>query len=37
MTDNLATIFETEMNSILGHLPNMKTVDAALKNTLALD
>ena len=37
MTDNLATIFETEMNSILGHLPNMKTVDAALKHTLALD
>jgi mRNA interferase MazF len=37
MTDNLATVFETEMNSILGHLPNMKTVDAALKHTLALD
>jgi mRNA interferase MazF len=37
MTDNLATVFESEMNSILGHLPNMKTVDAALKHTLALD
>jgi mRNA interferase MazF len=37
MTDNLATVFETEMNSIIGHLPNMKTVDAALKHTLALD
>jgi len=37
MTDNLATVFETEMYSILGHLPNMKTVDAALKHTLALD
>ena len=37
MTDNLATVFEMEMNSILGHLPNLKTVDAALKHTLALD
>ena len=37
MTDNLATVFETEMNSILGHLPDIKTVDAALKHTLALD
>ena len=37
MTDNLATVFEMEMNSILGHLPNMETVDAALKHTLALD
>jgi mRNA interferase MazF len=37
MTDNLTTVFETEMDSTLGHLPNMKTVDAALKHTLALD
>jgi mRNA interferase MazF len=37
MTDNLATVFEMEMNSILGHLPDMETVDAALKHTLALD
>lgn len=37
MTDNLATVFETEINSTLGHLPNMKTLDAALKHTLALD
>ena len=37
MTDNLATVFETEMHSLLGHLPNMKPVDAALKHTLALD
>ena len=37
MADNLATVFETEMYSILGHLPNLKTVDAALKHTLALD
>jgi len=36
MTDNLATILETEMDSILGHFPEMKSVDAALKHTLAL-
>ena len=37
MTDNLATILEAEMDSVLGHYPEMKTVDAALKYTLALD
>jgi mRNA interferase MazF len=37
MTDNLATIMETEMDSILGHFPEMGAVDAALKHTLALD
>ena len=37
MTDNLATILETEVDSILGHLSNVKAVDAALKHTLALD
>ena len=37
MADNLATVFETELNSALGHLPDIKTVDAALKHTLALD
>lgn len=37
MTDNLATVLETELDSILGHLPDMKAVDAALKHTLALD
>jgi mRNA interferase MazF len=37
MTDNLATILETEMDSILGHFLEMKSVDAALKYTLALD
>lgn len=37
MTDNLATILETELDSRLGTLPNMKTVDLALKHTLALD
>jgi len=37
MTDNLATILETEMDSVLGRLSGMKAVDAALKHTLALD
>jgi mRNA interferase MazF len=37
MTDNLATILETEMDSILGHFPEMKSVDSTLKHTLALD
>jgi mRNA interferase MazF len=37
MTDNLATILESEMDSILGHFPEMKSVDAALKHMLALD
>lgn len=36
MTDNLATVLETEMDSILGRLPEMKNVDAALKHTLGL-
>ena len=37
MTDNLATVFETELNSALGHLPDMVPVNTALKHTLALD
>jgi mRNA interferase MazF len=37
MTDNLAPILESEMDSILGHFPEMKSVDAVLKHTLALD
>ncbi|HZL13949.1 MAG TPA: type II toxin-antitoxin system PemK/MazF family toxin [Verrucomicrobiae bacterium] len=37
MTDNLATILETEMDSVLGHFPEMEIVGAALKHTLALD
>lgn len=36
MTDNIATILETEMDSILGHLSDMNAVSAALKYTLAL-
>jgi len=37
MTDNLATILESEIDSLLGRLPQMKAVDAALKHTLGLD
>ena len=37
MTDNLATILESEMDSVLGHFPEMKNVDSALKHTLGLD
>jgi mRNA interferase MazF len=37
MTDNLVTILEMEMDSVIGHFSEMKTVDAALKHTLALD
>lgn len=36
MTDNLATILETEMDSVLGRLPDMAAVNTALKHTLAL-
>jgi mRNA interferase MazF len=37
MTDNLATVSEVELDSILGRLPEMKLVNAALKHTLALE
>ena len=37
MTDNLATVLESEIDSVLGHLPNMADVDAALKYTLGFD
>ncbi len=36
MTDNLATVLEAEIDSVLGSLPEMKPVDAALKHTLGL-
>jgi mRNA interferase MazF len=37
MTDNLATILEAELDSVLGHFPDLKPVNAALNHTLALD
>jgi mRNA interferase MazF len=36
MTDNLATVLDSEIDSVLGKFPDMKTAEAALKHTLAL-
>ena len=36
MTDNLATIMESEIDSILGHLANNTKVNAALRHTLGI-
>lgn len=37
MTDNLATVLETESDSLLGRMTEMAAVDAALKHTMGLD
>ena len=37
MTDNLATVLEAEIDSILGHMPEMAAVDIALKHTMGLN
>ena len=36
MTDNLATVLDSEIDSVLGRLPNTTAVDAALRHTLGL-
>jgi mRNA interferase MazF len=36
MTDNLATVLETEIDSVLGFLPDLTVVEAALKHTFGL-
>lgn len=36
MCDNLATVLESEIDSVLGRLTNLGAVEAALKHTLAL-
>ena len=36
MTDNLATVLDSEIDSCLGRLPDMNAAVAALKHTLAL-
>jgi mRNA interferase MazF len=36
MTDNLATVRETEIDRSIGSLPNMDAIDAALRHTLSL-
>ena len=36
MTDNLATVLDGEIDSVLGRMPDMAGVDAALTHTLGL-
>ena len=36
MTDNLATVLEKAIHSVIGTIPDMTDVDAALRHTLAL-
>ena len=36
MTDNLATVFDKAIHSVIGTIPDMSSVDAALRHTLAL-
>jgi mRNA interferase MazF len=36
MTDNLATVLENEIDSVLGRLSQMSAVDVALRHTLGL-
>jgi mRNA interferase MazF len=36
MTDNLATVLEKAVHSVIGTIPDMKDVDIALRHTLAL-
>ena len=36
MTDNLATVLDSEIDSLLGRMPNMVAADTAAKHTLAL-
>ncbi len=36
MTDNLATVLDKAIHSVIGLIPDMADVDAALRNTLAL-
>jgi len=35
-TDNLATIHDSEIDRVIGHLAEMKDIDIALRTTLAL-
>lgn len=36
MTDNLATVREIEIDSVIGHSPDMESTDNALRSTLGL-
>ncbi|MDQ3713901.1 MAG: type II toxin-antitoxin system PemK/MazF family toxin [Acidobacteriota bacterium] len=37
MTDNIVTVLETEIDSILGRLPDMQVVDNALRHSFGLN
>jgi len=37
MTDNIVTVLETEIDSVLGELPNMQAVDDALRYSFGLN
>ena len=37
MTDNIVTVRENEIDSVLGRLPNMNSVDQALRYSFGLD
>ncbi len=37
MTDNVATVLESEIDSILGHLSELAAVDNAIKHTMGLN
>ncbi len=37
MTDNIVTVLETEIDSILGRLPDMQAVDDALRHSFGLN
>jgi len=36
MTDNLATIYHSEIDRVIGTFPDLRELDAALRTTLAL-
>ncbi|MGD0655945.1 MAG: type II toxin-antitoxin system PemK/MazF family toxin [Thermoguttaceae bacterium] len=36
MTDNLATVLDSEIDRAIGHCDDMRTIDAALRHTLEL-
>ncbi len=37
MTDNIVTVLETEIDSVLGRLPDMQAVDNALRHSFGLN
>ncbi len=37
MTDNLATVLDSEIDRTIGHCDDMRAIDAALRHTLELD